>query len=217
MPAVISCFDYTGVMVEPWRDAGYECYCVDVQHAAGITERNGIKFVGADMLNWLPPRTDIAFAAFFPPCTDTAVSGAAHFKKKGLGAIIQALKLFEVSVNIAEMAGAAYLIENPVSTISTYWRKPDYMFNPYEYGGYLSPNEVKHPRYPDYIADADAYPKKTCLWTGGGFVMPEKKPVPCEEGYALQHLKLGGKSERTKNIRSETPRGFARAVFEANK
>lgn len=27
---------------------------------------------------------------------------------------------------------------------------------------------------------------------------------------------LGGKSDRTKNIRSATPRGFARAVFEAN-
>ena len=27
---------------------------------------------------------------------------------------------------------------------------------------------------------------------------------------------LGGKSQRTKNIRSATPRGWARAVFEAN-
>jgi hypothetical protein len=29
-------------------------------------------------------------------------------------------------------------------------------------------------------------------------------------------MKLGGKSMRTKNIRSATPRGFARAVYEAN-
>ena len=32
-----------------------------------------------------------------------------------------------------------------------------------------------------------------------------------------QHKKLGGKSERTKNIRSATPRGFSQAVYEVNK
>jgi hypothetical protein len=30
------------------------------------------------------------------------------------------------------------------------------------------------------------------------------------------HLKLGGKSARTKYIRSLTPRGLARAIYEAN-
>jgi hypothetical protein len=52
--------------------------------------------------------------------------------------------------------------------------------------------------------------------TRGGFRMPHKKPVPIPEGYSDQHNLLGGKSERTKNIRSATPRGFARAVFLAN-
>lgn len=66
------------------------------------------------------------------------------------------------------------------------------------------------------IAPRDAYPKKTCLWTGNGFNMPYWLPVPVEEGYSRQHKKLGGKSMCTKNIRSATPRGFALAVFEAN-
>lgn len=73
-----------------------------------------------------------------------------------------------------------------------------------------------HPKWPDYIAPRDAYPKKTCLWTGGVFVMPATLPVTPEDGHSRQHLKLGGKSMKTKNIRSATPRGFARAVFEAN-
>jgi len=34
--------------------------------------------------------------------------------------------------------------------------------------------------------------------------------------YSALHWKLGGKSLRTKNIRSATPRGFAQAVFAAN-
>ena len=67
----------------------------------------------------------------------------------------------------------------------------------------------------EYIAARDAYPKKTCLWSGGGFELPDKKPVDCKPGYSDMHKKLGGKSLKTKNIRSATPRGFAKAVFEA--
>lgn len=89
------------------------------------------------------------------------------------------------------------------------------MFHPYEYGGYL-PTIDEHPIYPEYIKPRDAYPKKTCIWSGGGFCMPEKKPVAVMPGYSDQHNKLGGKSLKTKNIRSATPRGFANAVFIAN-
>lgn len=49
--------------------------------------------------------------------------------------------------------------------------------------------------------------------------MPPKLPVPMvtePTGYSRQHEKLGGKSAKTKQIRSETPRGFALAVFMAN-
>lgn len=46
--------------------------------------------------------------------------------------------------------------------------------------------------------------------------MPERKPVDVGAGYSTQHLRLGGNSIKTKNIRSATPRGFARAIFEAN-
>jgi hypothetical protein len=69
-------------------------------------------------------------------------------------------------------------------------------------------------QWPEIIAARDAYPKKTCLWTGGGFLLPPMKPVEVRPGYSDQHHKLGGKSIKTKNIRSATPRGFARAVFE---
>lgn len=75
------------------------------------------------------------------------------------------------------------------------------------------------PWFPDLIKPRDAYPKLTCGWLGNGFVVPEKRPVPqiCDvNGYSFQHTKLGGKSPRTKMIRSLTPRGWALAVFEAN-
>jgi len=104
-----------------------------------------------------------------------------------------------------------------VSRLATLWRKPDYSFQPFEYGGYLPEDDV-NPKWPEYIAPRDAYSKKTCLWTGNGFRMPEKDAVECDSfGSSVQYRKLGGKSLKTKNIRSATPRGFARAVFLANK
>tara|TARA_R110002153_G_scaffold50989_4_gene143452 strand:+ start:1300 stop:1638 length:339 start_codon:yes stop_codon:yes gene_type:complete len=108
------------------------------------------------------------------------------------------------------------MIENPVSVLATQWRASDHSFQPFQYGGYIPEDEADHPTWPDYIAARDAYPKQTHVWSGGGFVMPEHRPVDCPPGYSTQHKKLGGKSAKTKNIRSATPRGFARAVFQAN-
>ena len=190
---VISCFDKSTNMVKPWADAGYLCYCVDLQHPPGETREGNIIKVGADMKEWMPPNEPIAFAAFFPPCTDVAVSGARWFKDKGLGALIKALSLFDISIKIAEWSKAPYLIENPVSTVSTYWRKPDYTFDPCDYG--------------------DPYTKKTCLWTGGGFVMPQKNRVDPTQGSKM-HL-LPPSADRA-DLRSETPMGFARAVYASN-
>lgn len=187
-------------MVEPWAAAGYTCYCVDWQHPAGETRAGNIVRVGADVREWLPPYAPVTMLFAFPPCTDVAVSGARWFKDKGLGRLIHALQLFEASVRLAEWTGAPYLIENPVSTVATYWRKPDHRFDPCDYGGYLSP-------------PADAYTKRTWLWTGNGFVLPERRPVLPIEGSRMHRL---GKTKARAYLRSATPRGFARAVFEAN-
>jgi hypothetical protein len=220
---VVSLYDLTGVMVEPWLDAGFECWIVDLQHKPGIhrdSKRPNLVRVGADLrYGWMPPAEivgRVVFLAGFPECTNVAVSGAAHFLKKGPRGLALALELFATAQELGEWLGCPYMIENPVSTLSSYCGKPDFIFNPYEYGGYLPEND-RHPRWPEYIAPRDAYPKKTCLWTGGGFVMPEKREVQPELGFSRQHCKLGGKSLKTKNIRSATPRGFSIAVFEANK
>lgn len=219
---MVSLFDLTGVMGEPWLRAGYTVYIVDIQHPEGANpdrDQPRLIRVGSDLRKgWDVPEEiqgRVAFMSAIPECTNTAVSGAAHFMKKGPRALSLSLDLFATSREVGEALQCPYLIENPVSTFSTYCGKPQFMFNPYEYGGYL-PEGDRHPRWPDYIAPRDAYPKKTCLWTGGGFIMPERIEVIPEEGHSAQHRKLGGKGLRTKNIRSETPRGFAEAVFKAN-
>jgi len=234
MSIVLSLYDYTGVAVVPWAKAGYTCYCYDIQHdntrIDNYESGGSIHYLNADLHDYHEINNlwhefddvddDVVFAMAFPVCTDMAVSGAAWFKAKALidplfqrKAVGYAMWCDELFTDIE----VPYYIENPVSVLSTLWRKPDYRFHPYEYGGYIKKGEECHPIYPEYIAPNDAYSKHTCLWTGGGFAMPAKDPVACESyGSSTQHRKLGGKSMKTKNIRSATPRGFAEAVYQAN-
>ena len=206
--SVLSLCDLTTTSAIPWAKAGHDVYCVDIQHPPGTTSTpvgdGHIIRVGADLNTWQPPLGQpIAFVAAFPPCTDVAVSGARWFRAKGLAGLIQALTLVERCRTIAEATDAPWFLENPVSTISTYWRKPDHTFHPYEYGGYPG-------------GAGDGYTKKTCLWTGGGFVMPDPDPIPLDPDThnRIHHASPG--PDRS-NVRSATPVGFAQAVYQANR
>ena len=229
---VLSLYDFTGEALKPWAEAGYTCFAFDIQHP----EESHIEYIGKGCIEYISmdlwnilninklrdllKPCNVVFGMAFPVCTDMAVSGAAHFKRKAERDPEFQTKAVSYAVLCSELfeeLGVPYFIENPVSVLATKWRKPDYRFQPYEYGGYIPDTEAEHPRWPEYIAAKDAYPKQTCLWTGGGFKMPDTKPVDVADGYSTQHLKLGGKSQRTKDIRSATPRGFARAVYEVNK
>lgn len=240
-PVVLSFFDYTGEAVKPWALAGYECHCFDIQHAGVTSERHGLGTIwfrnadlSADSADWSRIVAQfrgrkVVMVYGFPPCTDLAVSGARHFEAKRQADPLFQHKATAMAKACAKAAcelDAPYCVENPVSVLATLWRKPNHTFQPNEFGGYLPENDV-HPRWPEYIAPRDAYTKRTCLWTGNGFVMPTPKPVAPIRVSAVradgsvttgsaQWGKLGGKSLKTKNIRSATPRGFALAAFKAN-
>lgn len=187
-------------MLKPWAEAGYRCIAVDIEHPEGIASHERIELVHADVTDYLPPLGHYAMCFAFPPCTHMAASGARWFARKGLSALCEALRIVEACRRICEWTEAPYLIENPVSTLSTYWRKPDHTFNPCDYGDYLDP-------------PGDHYTKKTCLWIGNGFVMPAKLPV--EPVYGSKMHRISPSPERA-NLRSVTPLGFAYAVFQAN-
>ena len=191
MKRAIFLFDYTGIMAWSWANAGYLCYCFDGQHPEGVTpgphenilnvgmwfsknssgenlaiDRENIKTITGD---------GVSFVFGFPECTDLAVSGAAHFAAKRENNPYfqdEAMMLFYLVESLASSIGCKWALENPVSVASTLWRKPDYKFHPFEYGGYLPEND-SHPTYPEYIKPRDAYPKKTCIWAGNGFVTPQ--------------------------------------------
>ena len=196
MKTVISLCDESGVMVEPWADAGYKCICVDINHGIRNDRIEGnITYAWGDIRSWYPPdSTDIAILFGFPPCTDLAVSGARDFEKKRGYRLSDALELFDACMLAARYSGAPYMVENPVGRLSSIKGKPQHMFDPCDYG--------------------DPYTKKTCLWTGGGFVMPKKNRVEPIEGSRMHLLPPGPDRQR---VRSQTPPGFAKAVFKANK
>ena len=232
MKTAIFIYDRTGIMAQPWLDKGYRCVLIDGQHETGITVDSDQPLLHRWGM-WIDALNDkdaiieeisshypnVEFVFGFPECTDLAVSGAAHFasklekdpdiQKKALANALLVKKL-------GDHFNCPWAFENPVSVISTMYRKPDFYFHPYEFGGWIPESEAAHPCYPDHIAPRYSYPKKTGIWCGNGFAEPEKKPVDPEKGYSRQHLFLGGKSLKTKNIRSATPRGFATAVSAAH-
>ena len=204
---MFSLFDYTGVMAKPWLEAGYECHLFDIQHPMKQSTRDdGMITHNFDLeapdlrLFEILAGEGVAFISCFPPCTDLSISGARWMKGKGLRALARSIDYFATSAEVCELLGAPYLIENPRSTISTYWRSPDHTFHPCHYSGYAHGDEM--------------YTKETNLWTGNGFVMPPKQMVNDlfdEPDKTYIHHQSPG-PERA-NIRSATPMGFAKAVY----
>lgn len=91
-----------------------------------------------------------------------------------------------------------WVIENPISRIHTLVPeigKPKMYFNPCDFG--------------------EPYTKKTALYGKFNTNLKMNKVEPTEG--SKMHRLYGGKSERTKELRSVTPLGFAQAFYEANK
>lgn len=213
-------------MVRPWAEHGYTCYCFDlfnIEYSEHFPSGGAIHFRKADLkdataLDYICGlRPTLIFS--FPPCTELAVSGAKHFEEKmDRNPFVQdeACTLAMTAPKLEARFKTIWMVENPVSVLSSLWRQPDFIFNPCDYGGYLPSDDI-HPNWPKYIAPRDAYEKKTCIWHNKGFIQPITLPVTPEPGLNRQTRLLGGSSAKTKQIRSETPRGFALATFIVNR
>jgi hypothetical protein len=207
-PTVISLCDLTGHMVQPWVEAGYNAILIDPQHGTSRVEGR-IAYVAGTIEDALGLIGDvmragrIAIIFGFPPCTDMAVSGARWFEsKRAADAMFQAkaVMVAEQCRTAGRLSGAPWMVENPVSVLSSAFGKPQHTFHPADYTAY---------------EPADNYTKKTCLWTGGGFIMPQ----PAKDGSLGapdNRIHYASPGAERANFRSATPMGFARAVFEAN-
>lgn len=133
-----------------------------------------------------------------PDCTHFAGSGAQYWNEKDKdGRTLQALELIGAMSRFILVTNPIFwVVENPVGRLNKWFGKPKYYFHPHYFG--------------------DPYTKKTALW--GKFNIPkvtlENFTEPIDG--SKKHLKYGGKSERTKILRSVTPSGFAWAFYYAN-
>lgn len=172
--AIFLC-DITGVMGEPWVNAGYDIILVDPQHPEGVntewsdgSSRGSITKVGYVIDH---PETwkvllsaiqsgRVEFVCGFPPCTDVAVSGTPQFARKfakDRHYQAKAALIAEQCQTIGKLSGAKGFWENPISVLSSIIGKPSHIFHPFQYTGF---------------SDMDNYFKATCIWPFNGFVMP---------------------------------------------
>jgi hypothetical protein len=209
---ILSLCDLTGHMTDPWVAAGYHAVLVDPQHPRGVSTVGQVTRIGAviadaltlSYIRELVRQDRLAFVAGFPPCTDVAVSGARWWeekRKKDPYFQAKAAIVAEQCRMIGELSGAPWFFENPVSGFSGIFGKPQHSFHPWEFNA---------------LCPGDNYTKNTCLWSGNGFVMPERQwATPL--GLPDNRIHMAPPGEDRMNFRSATPMGFARAVFAANR
>ena len=190
---ILSLFDYSGNWSRPYRDNGYDVIQIDIKSGGDVRTLDTSE---------LPAIHGILAA---PPCTDFSSSGARWWAAKDAdGRTLESLALVDRTLELVrELAPQWWALENPVGRLKTLrpeLGKPFY-FQPYWYG--------------------NAYSKKTCLWGkfNSDLSRKEVEPVMYERGGKKGSwfwACLGGSSERTKELRSLTPPGFADAFFQAN-
>lgn len=196
---IVSLCDESGIVLRPWAEAGFRCISIDTAHPPAVSTRRSVAPAGSVLRLGLDVRLLRSFIGVplgvfaWPPCTHLANVGSASWSRKGQSALVEALSIADACLRIARRA-SWWVVENPVGRLSHYWGPPDHVFDPCDYGGYLTPS-------------GDAYTKRTCLWTGGSFRMPPPRPVEPIEGSLVAQVP-------DVRRRSETPRGFSRAVFE---
>jgi hypothetical protein len=107
------------------------------------------------------------FAGFHFPCTDLSVSGARHFEAKKMdGRYYAGASLWLKGWNRSRHIGGGYF-EHPVSVMSSLFRKPDQIIQPWMFGHYET--------------------KSTCLWLWGVDLLKPtyRTPEECREALGL--------------------------------
>lgn len=221
-------FSHSTTIAKPWAQAGIDCYMFDVKHGEDHGKMNTqykgtIYTYGGNiqdnrkLLGELCRKNKVLLIGAFPPCTDVAFVGGGWFEKKALKDAFfwaKSMELFYHAVFLADFYNIPYFAENPKTMIMHLYKRPDFRFNPCDYGGYLS-KKHQHRYFPHIYPGRDSYNKETWIWCGNGFKIPKKKRI---EPIAKQFpgSKLWGNYEKTQEIKCVTPEGFSQAVFKAN-
>jgi hypothetical protein len=188
MRVLVAC-EYSGRVRDAFIAKGHEAMSCDLLP----TEAVGPHYQG-DVRDVLDYPWDLMIA--HPPCTDLSVSGAAWFEKKKMVGAQQASASFFMMLAKCDIPRIA--IENPVCVMSSLWRKPDQIVQPWMFGHMEQ--------------------KATCLWLKNlpvlhpsNNVRAQMMELPKNKRERLHYLPP---SDDRWKLRSETFQGIADAMAE---
>lgn len=209
MKILVACEESQAVTKE-FRKLGHEAYSCDIQECSGGHPKWHIKedvlpllsgfctFKTMDgTMHTINQKWDMIIA--FPPCTHLCNTGQRWFTegKKDRKLQLDAIDFF---MKFANADCEKIAIENPVGIMSTRYRKPDQVINPYEFG---------HTEC-----------KKTCLWLKGLPKLEATEIIPTEQRtHNLYKAVFDGKQYAWNDpivakLRSKTFQGIAKAMAE---
>ncbi len=179
MKVLVAC-EFSGVVRKAFSNLGHDAYSCDLLPA---DDGETVRHFQDDVLRRLTwTNWDLIIA--HPPCTYLAVSGARWWSERRE----EQEQALDFVFRLRDAPCEKIAIENPIGLLSSRWRKPDQIIQPWQYGH----GEVK----------------ATCLWLKG---LPKLTPTNIVDGrYPRVHLESPGK-DRWKR-RSITYEGIANAM-----
>lgn len=180
MKVLVAC-EFSGIVRDQFIRGGHEAMSCDLLP----TKSDGPHYQG-DVRDVLDYPWDLMIA--HPPCTHLSVSGAKHFEAKRHDGRQQSGVSFFMSLAKADIPLIA--IENPVCIMSSLWRKPDQVIQPWMFG--------------------HGETKATCLWLKG---LPKLTPTNIVDGRDNRIHKMPPSANRG-YLRSITYQGIAQAMAE---
>ena len=178
MRVLVAC-EYSGRVRDAFIAKGHDAISCDLLPTDSI----GPHYQG-DVFDIINDGFDLMIA--HPPCTHLAVSGARHFaRKRESGEQQEAIDFF---MRLANAQIEKIAIENPICIMSSIWRKPDQIIQPWQFG--------------------HGETKATCLWLKG---LPKLQPTNIVSGRDDRIHKMPPSPTRWKE-RSRTYQGVADAM-----
>lgn len=178
MKVLIAC-EYSGRVRDAFIANGHEAMSCDLLP----TDAPGPHYQG-DVFDIINDGWDLMIA--HPPCTHLAVSGARHFAAKRADGRQQEAIDFFLALTAAPVQRIA--IENPICIMSSVWRKPDQIVQPWQFG--------------------HGETKATCFWLKG---LPKLTPTNIVDGREAKVHRMPPSPDRWK-LRSTTYQGIADAM-----
>ena len=193
MKRILVACEESQVVTKAFRALGHEAFSCDLLEASGGHPEWHFQ---TDVVSLLREGRDWDMLIGFPPCDHLCVSGAKWFKQKiADGRQQQGIELF-MALATADVPQVA--IENPVGIMSTRWRKPDQIIQPWQFG-----HEAQ---------------KMTCLWLRNLPLLKATEVVGRGERRLMPNGSLmpvwigNAKVSTRKQVRSRTFDGIANAM-----